>query len=138
MNKKKQIPHIDALLWELNLLRVKTSYGKKHIWYGFGKNGEDLKGKEYNTYFSNLLGTPKYDNGIDYICYDRGMTPLQALKWWGRQDYPNESKNPKLPKVNKDFVKARKFAEKESTRLYKMQQKMEIKAKKIVCQDGRD
>jgi len=125
-----KIPNIDNWLWELNLLRVKTSQGKKEIWKGFGKNGEDLIGKEYHKHFSNVLGTPKYDNGIDYICYDRGMTPMEALKWWGSMQTEYDFNNPKFPKgkskVNKLFCKAREDHYKEQARIAKIQKKLEI------------
>ena len=35
-------------------------------------------------YFSLILGTPKYDNGIERLYY-QGMTPQEALIFW--RDY---------------------------------------------------
>jgi hypothetical protein len=33
-------------------------------------------------YNSDRLGTPKFDNGIDKLCFERGMSPQEALDWW--------------------------------------------------------
>jgi hypothetical protein len=36
-------------------------------------------------YASDRLGSPKYENGIDALCYEKGMTPKEALEWWSKQ-----------------------------------------------------
>jgi hypothetical protein len=36
-------------------------------------------------YASNGLGSPKFENGIDKLCYEKGMSPQEALDWWRKQ-----------------------------------------------------
>lgn len=33
-------------------------------------------------YSNNRLGSPKYENGILEMCYEKGMSPQEALDWW--------------------------------------------------------
>lgn len=46
-------------------------------------NIKKSKGPFY--YFSDRLGSPKYENGIIELCYDKRMTPQEALNWWRMQ-----------------------------------------------------
>lgn len=41
--------------------------------------------KDPAYYWSKRLGNPKFDNAIDVLCYEKGMSPQEALDWWRRQ-----------------------------------------------------
>ena len=43
------------------------------------------KHKDPTHYYSERLGNPKFENGIDSLCYEKGMSPQQALDWWKAQ-----------------------------------------------------
>lgn len=44
-----------------------------------------VKAKKAFHYASDKLGSPKFDNGIDALCYEKGMSPQEALDWWRKQ-----------------------------------------------------
>ena len=44
-----------------------------------------VKQAEPFHYASDKLGSPKFGNGIDTLCYEQGMTPEEALEWWSKQ-----------------------------------------------------
>jgi hypothetical protein len=46
---------------------------------------EIVKKAEPFHYASDSLGSPKFDNGIDKLCYEKGMSPQGALDWWRKQ-----------------------------------------------------
>lgn len=46
---------------------------------------ELVKAKDAFCYSSDRLGSPKFGNAIDVLCYEKGMSPREALNWWRKQ-----------------------------------------------------
>ncbi len=43
----------------------------------------ELKQNKSPFFYSNdCLGSPKFENGILEMCYEKGMSPQEALNWW--------------------------------------------------------